>query len=156
MPSVNYTLDIQAPPEKIFDLISRVEEFKNFSKLIRDVRTLSPKRFFWRAEYLGISFEWESDITVFERPERFAWESTSGIYTSGSYTLRPSNGGTCVEFKMEFNLPRRLTDIFSAPALTRIMTTVHREVLESIKKELKLSEDIRDVDRCNDSPRASH
>jgi uncharacterized membrane protein len=155
MPSIDHKLDIHAPPEKIFDLISRVEDFKKYSKLIREVRTVAPNRFHWRVEYLGISFEWESEITVFDRPKTFAWESKKGVYTSGSYTLTPTPLGTCVEFKMEFHLPNRLTEIFTAPIMARIRSSVNKELLQNIKRELDLAEDVQKVDECKGAPPTS-
>jgi uncharacterized membrane protein len=90
MASVKYKLEIDAPPESVFDLISRVEGFKNYSRLIREVKELSPGRYLWQVEYLGITFEWESEVTESDRPRRFAWQSVSGIYNNGIYTLEPT------------------------------------------------------------------
>lgn len=55
MASANYNIDVNAPPESVFDLISRIEGFKNYSKLIRDIKEVSSGRYLWRVEYLGAS-----------------------------------------------------------------------------------------------------
>ena len=136
MASANYKIDVNAPPESVFDLISKVEGFKNYSKLIRDIKEVSPGRFLWRVEYLGVSFEWVSEVTVSERPRRFAWKSVSGTYNVGSYTLEPANGGTKVVFEMEFHIQPRHVNTFARPVLSLVMTMVAKELLDSVKREL--------------------
>jgi uncharacterized membrane protein len=136
MASVKYRVDIDAPPEGVFDLIMRVEGFKNYSRLIRDIKELSPGRYLWQVEYLGATFEWESEVTVSERPRRFAWRSRSGIYNTGSYILEPTARGTSVAFEMEFRLRDHKSDILTRPVLSHVMSLVAKELLDNIKKEL--------------------
>jgi uncharacterized membrane protein len=138
MASVKYKLEIDAPPESVFDLISRVEGFKNYSRLIREVKELSPGRYLWQVEYLGITFEWESEVTESDRPRRFAWQSVSGIYNNGIYTLEPTARGTSVVFEMEFHLRGRQIDVLARPVLTHLMSTVAKELLDNVKRELDI------------------
>ncbi len=138
MATIRHDILIDAPLEDVFDIIARVEGFKNYSKLIRDIKEVSPRRYFWKIEYLGIGFEWEAEVIEFERPRRFAWRSVSGTYNAGSYTLESTEGGngTKVSFEIEFHLHSHFIDALASPFMSHAMDTVATEMLDNIKREL--------------------
>ncbi len=125
---------IDAPPSKVFDLISDVESFSRYSSLIKDIRMTSPGVYHWRVEILGITLEWDSVIVECKKPERFAWRSTSGIYNTGSYTLRQVDNGTEVTFRMEYHFKGGFLNNLTAPLISQITSMVTEELLEVCRK----------------------
>ncbi len=137
MPSISRTVLINAPPEEVFDLICRVEDFSGYSSHIKEVRQISPGVYCWRAEFLGFTLEWEATITESIRPERFAWSSSKGVFNTGRYTLKERDGSTEVALQMEFSLTGSPLEILIAPMLNEITSHVAEELLLKVKARLE-------------------
>lgn len=137
MPSIARKVFIKTTPKEVFDLVERVEDFPLYCTYIKNIKKISPGVYRWRVEFLTVPFEWEARVIESKRPERFAWESFSGVSNAGSYEIKPSENGTAVTFKMEFHLEPGLLAIFSAPVLDRLASKVAEELLRNIKKRLE-------------------
>jgi uncharacterized membrane protein len=134
---ITKVVDIQSSPEKVFDLISMVEDFFSYSTLIKEVKKLAPKKYRWTVEIAGISFEWDAVITQFERPVKFGWSSVKGLKNSGAYKLRAVDGGTRVYFTMEYHLPLGILDRLAGSLMENFMESVAQEVLTNVKRRLE-------------------
>ncbi len=137
MPSISEKLFINAQPERVFDLISRVEDFAGYSSHIKEIKEVSPGIYRWRIEFLGFTLEWEAIVVESKRPERFAWRSSTGVFNTGSYELKERAGGTEVAFKMEFSLTGNPIEAVIAPLLNQIIAHVAEELLVKIKARLE-------------------
>jgi uncharacterized membrane protein len=137
MPSINRTVFINAPPEEVFDLICRVEDFSVYSSHIKEIKQVSPGVYRWRAEFLGFTLEWEATVTESIRPERFAWISSKGVFNTGRYTLKKRDGGTDIAFQMEFSLTGSPLERIIAPLLNEIISHVAEEMLLKVKARLE-------------------
>ena len=137
MTTFSQTVDILAAPDAVFNLISRVEEFSQYSKLIDSIRKTSEKSYHWKAKFGGITLEWDALIIEEYRPWRFAWHSIKGFKNSGSYTLTPSPSGTKVCFEMEYNLKTSLLEKALSPLSDRYINRLSEDILGEIKKKLE-------------------
>ncbi|MEE9590963.1 MAG: SRPBCC family protein [Thermodesulfobacteriota bacterium] len=134
---ITKVVEIETSPEKVFDLISNVEDFSSYSSLIKGVKKLTPNRYRWTAEIAGISFEWDAAITQFERPVNLGWSSVKGLKISGTYNLKAIDGGTRVYFTMEYHLPIHILDRLTEPLIENLLQSVAQEVLTNVKRRLK-------------------
>ncbi len=137
MSSINEKLFINADPERVFDLICRVEDFAGYSSHIKEVKEVSPDVYRWKIEFLGFNLEWEAVVVESRRPERFAWRSSKGVFNTGCYELKEKAGGTEVAFRMEFSLTRNPLEAVIASILNQTITHVAEELLLKIKHELE-------------------
>lgn len=104
----NKTIHIDAPPDKVFDLWSKFENFPQFMSHIREVRALGNGRSHWIASGpAGIPVEWDAVTTESRRPEVLAWESEPGstVQTSGKIRFDPDGNGTRVSVHMAYSPP---------------------------------------------------
>lgn len=137
MSSITQKIFIKASPDEVFDLIAGVEDFSKYSSYIKEIKKVADRKYRWRVELLGFTFEWEADVSEYRRPERFAWRSSEGVFNAGSYELRPSLGGTEVVFRMEFRLTGSPIEAVIAPVLGPLISIVAGELLGEIKKRLE-------------------
>ena len=138
MPAIERTISIRAAPEAVFDLISRVEDFPQYSRVIRAVRALGHDAFRWTVGVAGFELEWDSVVTgETRRPRHFAWRSTRGVENGGCFDLRPAAGGTEVRFTMSYRLANplleRIVDAVAAPLMQRVAG----ELLEQVRRRLE-------------------
>ena len=137
MPSIHETVDIRADPEAVFDLITRMEEFPRYAHFIKKVHVTGPKKSHWTARVLGLWLEWDSLVTECERPRRFAWQSTKGAATRGSYTLERIPGGTKLSFFMEYRFPNSLVEMTLGPLAAPFAREGAARALARVKRQLE-------------------
>jgi uncharacterized membrane protein len=137
MPTITRKAYIKAEPGRVFDVISDVEGFSRYSKHIKEVREGPQGRYNWRVEFFGMTFRWKAELVRSERPVYFEWRSTEGLYNAGSYRLEEKDGHTLVTFKMEFRMPLRIFEAFSAPIMSEMMSRVSSEILDNVQRELE-------------------
>lgn len=105
------TIHIEASPETVFDLWSRVENFPRFMSHVREVKDLGGGRSHWAVTIpLGMTMEWDARVTASERPKLLAWESEPGsqVRSSGTVRFEPEGGGTRVSVQMCYAPPTGL------------------------------------------------
>jgi ligand-binding SRPBCC domain-containing protein len=89
----------------------------------------------YRLRLRGIPLRWQSEISVWEPPQRFVDRQTKGPYSLWvhEHTFKEQNGGTVVVDRVEYAAPGgRLVDrFFVAPDLKRIFQYRH-QVLEEL------------------------
>lgn len=139
MPVIKKTVDIKASPENVFDLIARPEDFPRYSSLIKKVTAIGHLVYHWIVDIYNIEFEWDAKVVELIKPERFAWQSITGIQNSGSYTLKPIKNGTRITFSMEYLLPNIILEELAQVIAEGYMERMASEILENVKKELENS-----------------
>ena len=106
--SLNKTIHIEAPPEKVFDLWSNYENFPHFMSHVEEVRDLGNGRSHWVVRGpAGARFEWTAVITEFRRPEVLAWESEPDaiVRNTGRIRFEPEGNGTRVSVHFWYSPP---------------------------------------------------
>lgn len=139
MPSVRKIVDIKADPEKVFDLIANVENFSQYSSLVKKITAIGPLAYHWVVNIYGIELEWDAKVFEFIKPKKFAWQSVRGVHNSGFYVLEPIKDGTRVVFFMEYLLPNAVLERLAQVLASGFMETMADELLENVKKALEKS-----------------
>ncbi|MDT8318313.1 MAG: SRPBCC family protein [bacterium] len=138
MAIISRSVEIMADADRVYDLISKVEEFSLYSDLIDSIKETTPKTYHWKARLGAIPVEWDAVVIEERRPRRFAWRSIKGFENSGSYTLTPSGSGTTVCFEMEFHLPVSILEQAISLLSDRYMNKLSEDILGEIKKRIEV------------------
>jgi uncharacterized membrane protein len=102
------TVDIAASPDVVFDIWSRYENFPHFMSQVIEVRDLGQNRSHWIVQGpRGQDVEWDSVLTVSERPHRLAWRSEPNALVDheGVVLLEPVGEGTRATVRFFWRLP---------------------------------------------------
>lgn len=110
---IEKTIEISATPEAVFDIWSRYENFPYFLSHVVEVRDLGHNRSHWIMQgHGGAEVEWNSLLTVSERPAKLAWQSESdaSVMHHGTVLLTPTEMGTRVTVKLTWSPPAGSSD----------------------------------------------
>jgi uncharacterized membrane protein/osmotically-inducible protein OsmY len=105
---IQKTLHINAPVERVFDVLSRYEEFPNFMRNVHSVKIISPERSHWCVTGpAGSTVEWHAETLQVETNRLIAWRTLPGstVRHSGSIRLEPHHGGTQLRIEMRYGPP---------------------------------------------------
>jgi uncharacterized membrane protein len=97
MQRVEKIIELDAPVERVFDLLSDFESFPEWMQSIAEVRRTGRSRSRWMAAAAAReeSAEWETETTVFEPDHHIAWRSVRGdVMTDGEIILQETRSGT--------------------------------------------------------------
>lgn len=106
--SVQKTINIQAPVERVYEIWSHHENFPHFMSRVREVKDLGGGRYHWTvAGPAGITCSWNGVITrqVPNQLLEFASEPGSVVEQHGVVRFEPKDGGTRVDVKMSYRPP---------------------------------------------------
>lgn len=101
-------IHIAAPPDKVFDMWSRVENFPQFMSNVHEVQDLGNGRSHWKVRGpAGVPVEWDAITTESVRPALIAWNSEpdSAIQHTGTVRLEPDGEGTRVSVHLSYSPP---------------------------------------------------
>lgn len=130
------TIDIAASPDVVFDVWSRYENFPHFMSQVTEVRDLGQNRSHWIVQGPeGQDVEWDSVLTVSERPHRLAWRSepNASVDHEGVVLLEPAGEGTRATVRLFWRPPAGT----SGKALAVLSATDPERVLEDDLDRMK-------------------
>ncbi|GAF88684.1 unnamed protein product [marine sediment metagenome] len=111
MATVERTISINAPVEKVFDYISEATNGPEFipsqvevEYVIRTEEGVG-SRYRWVYKLLGIRFEGQSECTEYVPNERIVTETKGGIVSTWTYTFEPEDGGTKLTLVVDYTIP---------------------------------------------------
>ncbi len=109
---IEKSIKINAPPEKVFFLLTDREEVPKWNKLIREARVTSKERtgvgstVHYVGEAGGARGEWDIETTEWVKDGKYAWRTTSGdVAMLVTWTLREVDGGTELKYEIQYELP---------------------------------------------------
>ena len=114
MTLVKASIDIDAPPERVYDLVldpSHFDEWVTIHRRVNSRDTGAPREGFEMNQTLclrGANFKVHWTLTEADRPDRATWEGRGPAhsYARTSYALRPVDGGrTQFQYENEFKAP---------------------------------------------------
>jgi uncharacterized protein YndB with AHSA1/START domain len=113
MSEVRAKIDIDAPPEEVYDMVldaSRLHDWVTIHRRVNKVDDGEPHRGFQMDQTLCLrhaNFKVHWTLTEAERPHRATWEGRgpAGSYARTSYVLKERDGGTHFEYQNEFKAP---------------------------------------------------
>lgn len=140
MATIEHSEIVSAPPERVFALLRRVEDFADYSDLIERIEPLGDERYRWHVH--ALKMDWTFDVAVIEAraPETLAWESLSGVRNHGRYRLEPVADGTRVTLALTYEIGSRLMEKAVNRAATPLVGKVSRQILERVEARLNASD----------------
>jgi carbon monoxide dehydrogenase subunit G len=113
MSEVRAKIDIDAPPEEVYDTVldaGRLHDWVTIHRRVNKVDDGEPREGFQMDQTLCLrhaNFKVHWTLTEADRPHRATWEGRGPgrSYARTSYVLHPHNGGTRFEYENEFKAP---------------------------------------------------
>jgi uncharacterized membrane protein len=111
---VTATIDIDAPPEKVYDMVldaGRLDDWVTIHRRINSADSGPPREGFEMVQTLclrGANFKVRWKLTEADRPDRATWEGRGPAhsYARTSFLLSDGrNGGTRFDYENEFKAP---------------------------------------------------
>ncbi len=113
MTRVERSIEINAPPEKVFDLLTDLNRLEEWATIAGDAEQLPPAPLAegatWKhnVKVAGVQLEGDWRVVAIDRPRLVEYEATrSG---GGSLKMRqsvsPTDGGSRVELEVDYELP---------------------------------------------------
>ena len=143
---VKWAVTINASPEELYRYWRDFQNAPRFMKNVESVQATSGGRSHWVAKTpLGMTVEWDAEITN-DEPGRFiAWRRTGGPFLApncGSVRFEPKRGGreTVVRLEIEFHQFRGPIGTMLGNTLGQIPEQVVRQDLERFKELMEAGE----------------
>jgi len=103
MEDVEKSITVNAPVARAYELWTHIEEFPKFIKVLREVRKIDEKTFYWKVDRDGQEYEAVAEVTLQIPERRMAWRTISGVENSGVVCFEPAGENkTKVSFKMKY------------------------------------------------------
>ena len=136
MATIEHSEIVNAPPEKVFELLRRVEDFAEYSDLIRSIDILGENRYRWHVRAVGMDWAFDVMVTDIEPPYVLAWESLDGVKNQGRYRLREVPEGTEVALTLSYEIRNRLMEKAVNKAAKPLVGKVSRQILDRVEARL--------------------
>jgi uncharacterized membrane protein len=137
MPVIEHEVTIRAPRETVFSLVSRVEEFVHYSRVIETITRVEGSRYRWEVRAAGIPLSFDVEVTESVPPERFSWRSVTGVSNRGTYRLTPVDGGTRIHLCLEYDLKNALIEEAVRKAGNPLIRRLSREIIRNVEARLR-------------------
>ena len=109
---IEKSVKINAPPERVFALLTDRKEAPKWNKLIKEaiVTSKEPTGVGSTVHYVGEAGgargEWDIETTEWVKDKKYAWRTTSGdVAMLTIWTLREANGTTELTYEIRYELP---------------------------------------------------
>ncbi|MBB3182761.1 putative membrane protein [Halomonas fontilapidosi] len=136
MATIEHSAILNAPPERVFALLERVEDFADYSDLIKAIEPLGKDRYRWHVHAVGMDWTFDVAITESRPPEVLAWESLDGVHNQGCYRLTPVPEGTKVALTLTYVIRNRLLEKAVNRAARPLVGKVSQQILERVEARL--------------------
>lgn len=136
MATIEHSEIVKATPERVFELLRRVEDFADYSDLIRSIEPLGDNRYKWHVRAAGMDWAFDVEVTDIQAPYILAWESLDGVKNQGRYHLREVAEGTEVALTLTYEIRNRLMAKAVNKAAKPLVGKVSRQILERVEARL--------------------
>jgi uncharacterized membrane protein len=105
---IQKTIHIDAPVDRVFEYLSRYENFPEFMRNVKRVEQLADGRSHWTVSGpAGIPVEWDACTTRLEPHSLIAWSSVEGspVDHQGVMRIEPFGTGSRVHVRMSYSPP---------------------------------------------------
>jgi len=109
---IEKSVKINAPPDRVFVLLTDRKEVPKWNTLIKEARVTSKEQtgvgstVHYVGEAGGARGEWDTETTGWAKDRKYAWRTTSGdVAMLATWTLREVDGGTELKYEIRYELP---------------------------------------------------
>ncbi|MDR5898776.1 SRPBCC family protein [Halomonas vilamensis] len=136
MATIQHSEILSATPDRVFALLSRVEDFTDYSDLIQRIEPLGDDRYRWYVRAVGMDWTFDVEVTETKAPEVLAWKSLDGVKNQGRYQLRSVPNGTEVSLTLTYEIRNRFLEKAVNKAVNPLVGKVSRQILERVEARL--------------------
>ncbi|MDN3526556.1 SRPBCC family protein [Halomonas sabkhae] len=140
MSTIEHSATLHAPPERVFALLERVEDFVDYSDLIEAIEPLGDAHYRWHVRAVGMDWTFDVVITESVAPSVLAWESVDGVHNTGRYQLTRVPEGTQVALCVEYEIKNRFVEKAVRRAATPLVNRVSQQILDRVAARLHAGE----------------
>ncbi len=87
MPTVEKSIEVNAPVSTVYNQWTQFEEFPKFMDGVREVHQIDDTRLVWHANIAGQDESWEAEVTEQIPDKRVAWRNKTGAINAGVVTF---------------------------------------------------------------------
>lgn len=141
MPIVTRKITINAPVAKVFEFVTKPENWTRYVTSLVDVRELSSPHiesgttFRWTYRMLGMNFHGVGKIIDNVKNKRFGLKMEGSFPILENYTFTKIEGGTELNTEIQYEMPGK---IMSVVAKKGLMEKVNKKEAENILAKIKL------------------
>jgi uncharacterized membrane protein len=103
---VHKTINIEAPPERVFEVLKYPQYFPYFMSHVQKVEPVGDKHFRWTVDGIGgYPVSWETEVSKTVPNELIKWKNAGNEINgqSGELRLEPANDGSATRLHIEMN-----------------------------------------------------
>jgi ligand-binding SRPBCC domain-containing protein len=140
MSHITRSIKINAPLSKVFDYVTKPENWTRYVTSLVDVRNVSSEvpeagtTFEWTYRMLGINHEGKGNITEFERNKKFAMEMEGAFPIKELYNFEGNEKHTVLTFEIHYNVPGKVLGVIAnSLVIEKMNVTEAVAVLSKVK-----------------------
>ena len=142
MPTIKKSISISAPVEKVFayvtDPMSLPEWFVGMTEVTDVSGAGVGQHSRWKYSMIGIPFHGESKITEQVPNQRSVSKQEGGITSTITYTFAPHEGGTKLDFEVDYTIPVPVLGKLAEKAVFKRNQREAAMSMENIKERLEV------------------
>ena len=109
MPTINNSIHINAPVEKVFAYMTEPTNLPEWMVSLLEVTGVTGSgvglNYQWKYKMIGIPLQGQTMFTEFVASEGVVTESKGGVASTFTFTFAPHEGGTTLDLKVEYTIP---------------------------------------------------
>lgn len=109
MPTINNSIHINAPVDKVFAYISDPTNAPEWMVSLLEVTDVTGagvgQHYHWKYRMAGIPLHGETTVSEQVPNERFAWKSKGGITSTFTWTFASHDRGTKMDLQIDYTIP---------------------------------------------------
>lgn len=142
MTTIERSIVIKAPVKQVFSYLTEPTHLPEIWPSMVEVKDVKPlakggHTYHWVYKMAGMRFEGETETFDFEPDRHFLSKSTGQIPAKFDYTFTPENGGTRIEVKTEYEIPKKLLGKLAEPFVRKLNEREADSFLANLKDRLE-------------------
>jgi uncharacterized membrane protein len=139
MARVSKSVVITAAPERVMEYIAEVSNHPAFIGPLKAVSNLDGDsrrpgtNWDWTFVMAGVEFTGRASTVAYEPGRRFTYRTTTGIESTFTYRVDPSNGGSRLTVEVDYEVPQRLLASVQAAVVERLNDAEGARAVENLK-----------------------
>ena len=139
MPTINDSIRINAPVDKVFDYVTSPENWTQYVSSLTDVTNISSPglepgtTFTWEYKMLGIRLHGTGAVTENVANQSFAMRMESAVPFREHYRFIPVDSGTELSVTIEYEMPNKVLETIASAVAEKLNRREAQNILDKIK-----------------------
>ena len=144
--SVHHEIDIDAPPEKVFDFLTNPRNVPLVLPGLIENLNIPPlplhagSQFTYRYQMLGVVLEGTTTIESIERPTTYDFTTSGGAESTWRQRMEARAAGTRFSVEVEYAPPRSWLDKIKVEVIRKMSQSEAERYLENLKTLLEMQD----------------